>query len=1071
MASAHGDGTPAPGAPRPGSLTETTPGGPLQEASPPPPGAPRLAAEPLAARLGRGAQPETTERFTVTGLLGSGATSRVYSLYDTELRRTIALKVLSADGDGAGKDTDSFFEEARVTASLQHPHVMPVYDVDLTRDGAPCFSMGRVVGRSMDEAIAASSPAARDGKIATPNAVVTVFIAVGQTMAYAHARGLVHQDLKPANVLLGDFGEVLVLDWGSASSVVGGAAARSLSGTPLYMSPEQARREYADQRSDVYCLGASLFHALVLRPPTWSDDVDAFWDKKRRGVIDPLSVEEARSVPAALLSIAMTAMSPEPALRYAGAAEMTADLERFQAGLAVSVHREPLWALLRRWYRSNRRLSWTMAVSCLVVAILAAAVQRERALQSARWEPVADADFTAPLAEHWRLRTRDWNEVEMHDLAADDHAHVRREADALILSADNNPVDLSRREPLLGDVRVEWDYAAVAAPWNLNCFIAGDSRDTGYAFHVAAFKDPASVTLTRGVGMMVLARARLAAPLAAGRTYRFVMEKEGGAVRLSIDGVRSIDYEEPDPEASTDGAFGFDACANSVNRISRLRLWHRPLAQRITPVAYARSLLQLKHYELAYAQFADLYAAYGKTELAPEALYGMAVCRARQGQMVPASALLERFLADYPRHELVPHCLRERIGIARATGDAASLERAIAGLEPYRELPLVRSLALQLALDEIAGIGVKRETAAGEERFPPDIIERLHAATDRVRRWTRILGVPFDETTLPRRVADMLATLARDDLVLAWFPDQEALCADALLRMGRFDEVLSRYPALTDQRAEALLDLGRGAEVLAGGFSEKLRWRALLAIGDTERSITAFPPNAYHLYYLQRLDEALALAPHDQHLRALVLEQQGRYAEALELAIAGWQRCALLLRLGRYDEAEPLLSLDPSSRYFAAFAMIANGDEARGRELLAQLRKVERPPLGDPGVAFAHFLLPLMLDNRDGVPVDPESALREQLQDHRWIDGQWPWHLAAFVAGRIDEQAFLAQPMRLGGGRRLLLARGLRFELIHDWRQATAQYRAYLAAPYDGLTPTGEDYVRWRLAELEKPGW
>jgi tetratricopeptide (TPR) repeat protein len=1030
--------------------------------------APKLPEASVAFQLGRAAGEGSRERFQVTGLLGSGASGRVYGLFDQDLRRPIALKVLAAGAGAAPEEIDDLLEEARITASLQHPNVLPVHDVAIADNGTPCFTMDRIDGSTLADAIDASSTDSRHARIATPNAVVTVFIAVCQAVSYAHSRRLVHQDLKPANILLGDFGEVRVLDWGSAVRAGDAAASKRLSGTPLYMSPEQARREYSDARSDVYCLGASLFHALVLRPPTWADDVEAFMEKKRRGVVDPLSEDEARLLPPALASIAMSAMSVDAADRYASAAAMAADLERFQAGLAVSVHREPLWALLRRWYRANRRLCWVVAVAALAVAALGAAFAREVALRSARWRTVDGEMFGARLADHWRLRSRDWIETEMHDEDLGDAGHLRREGGALILSGDR-PTDLSWRDPIVGGLRVEWTYTPLATTTNLNCFIEGEDRDSGYAFHVAVSEDPTLVVLTRGARLDRLETARLPAPLVTGRSYRFAMERVGDTVRLAIDGLRLIEYEEFDPEAPASGTFGFDACIGAVNRIDDLRISHLPLARSISPIAYAKDLVRLGKYDLAYAQFADFLESYPGSGLAPEALYGMALSRSRADRGPEAAKLLDDFARRYPDHPLIPYCLRERIGIAYAARDQAALERAISEMGRFRGHPLVKSVATVLAADEIAGIGVKSRTAAGEEWFPDDVLQRITDATGRTRRWLTTLGVGIDQTSFPRKVDVMLRALGRDDLILDLFKDQDALCAEALVQLGRYDEALARYPGFASARTEALLWSGRYQQLLDDpSAGDQQRRSAAIALGGIERGLELFPRDATMLTLAGRYDDAMAVSRDNPIGRTMVLTAQGRYEEALASAGRGWQRWDLLLRLGRFTEAEPLLATDQIGRYSLAWRLVAAGRVREGRDLLARLQGLHHPPIGNPQAVFAHCFLPMLLANRDGEAVDPAQALAHLLGEWRGIDWQWPWHEAALVVGRIDEAAFRAQPMQLGLERRLHLAHGMRAELGRDWPAAIADYRAYRAITADGMTLPSDEYVEWRLAELEQ---
>ena len=268
-----------------------------------PSGAPQLTGASAAGRLL--GEPEQ-QRYSAEAALGVGATSEVWGVRDRTLDRLFAIKVLRPDIVDDADSRAGFIAEARLTASLNHPNVLPVHDFDFTADGRPYIAMARIDGSSLGAAIEASRTGGRAGAIADDNAIVSIAIAVCNAVAYAHHRGVIHQDIKPDNILLGGFGEVLLLDWGSAArlSAVDGRITAKLYGTPLYMSPEQARGEFADRRSDIYCLGATLFHTLLARLPTWSDDPTAFWTMKKSGTIQAASPAERRATPRALLAIA-----------------------------------------------------------------------------------------------------------------------------------------------------------------------------------------------------------------------------------------------------------------------------------------------------------------------------------------------------------------------------------------------------------------------------------------------------------------------------------------------------------------------------------------------------------------------------------------------------------------------------------------------------------------------------------------------------------------------------------------------------------------------------------------------
>ncbi|MBD3240592.1 MAG: protein kinase [Chitinivibrionales bacterium] len=272
-------------------------------------------------------------RFDVVGEAGHGGTSHVYTVVDRSLGRTIALKLLRGRAEQKKGVKRRFIHEARVTAMLEHPNIVPVYDIGVTKDDRVYFLMKNVSGVSVGDAVRA----ARDGHPVPPefetiDGRLRIMLKVCDALAFAHNRGYIHQDIKPDNIMLGEFGEVLILDWGCAlgeKERSRGAAATY--GTPAYMSPEQARQEGADERSDVYCLGATLYHMLTLCHPTWSNDPNEFWEMKRKGELSPLPERIRQALPEALLGVTRTAMAPEPAERYESVAAFQNAITDYQA--------------------------------------------------------------------------------------------------------------------------------------------------------------------------------------------------------------------------------------------------------------------------------------------------------------------------------------------------------------------------------------------------------------------------------------------------------------------------------------------------------------------------------------------------------------------------------------------------------------------------------------------------------------------------------------------------------------------------------------------------------------------
>jgi serine/threonine protein kinase len=250
-------------------------------------------------------------RYELIDVLGEGGMGLVWRARDSVLGRDVAIKVLAAHLD----DTDlssRLAREARILATLEHPGIVPVFDMGAAEDGTPWYAMRLVDGIPLDVA-------ARDGR--DRRALLRIVEQLCDTVAYAHAHDVVHRDLKPRNVMIGPFGEVLVLDWGVAGDAAPDFAPGTVVGTPGFMAPEQGRGERGDARSDVFGLGAMLREMLAVH---------------------------AEPVPRALQSIVACACAESPAARYASPLELRDDLRRFEAGERVTAHREsPVEALAR----------------------------------------------------------------------------------------------------------------------------------------------------------------------------------------------------------------------------------------------------------------------------------------------------------------------------------------------------------------------------------------------------------------------------------------------------------------------------------------------------------------------------------------------------------------------------------------------------------------------------------------------------------------------------------------------------------------------------------------------------
>ena len=297
--------------------------------------------------------PMSLGRFQTLGEIGRGGMGRVLEASDPQLGRTVAVKVLLDPKEISSDQLARFAAEARITSQLEHPNIVPVYDMGTTPEGEIYFVMKKVEGRSMGEVVAAlrtGEPAAV--RTWTLHRLLTTFISLCNAVAFAHDRGVLHRDLKPDNVMLGRFGEVLLMDWGvarvmgtpetirqsgdqAASVTIPETMDGSTIGTPGYMSPEQARgdMEHLDGRSDVWSLGALLYELLTLRRAYEGRNLFALIFASMSGPpADPRERAPERRIPEEIAELCLQALSQAPADRFATASELAGAVEDYLEG-------------------------------------------------------------------------------------------------------------------------------------------------------------------------------------------------------------------------------------------------------------------------------------------------------------------------------------------------------------------------------------------------------------------------------------------------------------------------------------------------------------------------------------------------------------------------------------------------------------------------------------------------------------------------------------------------------------------------------------------------------------------
>lgn len=351
-----------------------------------------------------------SQRYQSAVLIAEGGMKQIYKVYDARAKRYLAMAMLRSDAPDAL--CDPFIHEAWLTALLAHPNIITIHDIGVNLQGKPYFTMDLKEGDSLRELIEKLHSGDREALTLYPReALLQIFIKICDAMAYAHSINVLHLDLKPANVQVGDFGLVQVCDWGMGK-VLGSKKSRleldrqllnpdllnsitlygQLKGTPGNMAPEQILKDAdLDARTDVYGLGCILYSLLTFLRPLSGDTEEILQRTKDGGIVRPVLRTPERDIPKSLDAVTMKALATDPARRYASVSALRDEVQRYLTGFATEAEHAGVVTQLNLFYRRNKRFCIT--VSCSILLGLAGATwafiqlsNKERAANDARLE-------------------------------------------------------------------------------------------------------------------------------------------------------------------------------------------------------------------------------------------------------------------------------------------------------------------------------------------------------------------------------------------------------------------------------------------------------------------------------------------------------------------------------------------------------------------------------------------------------------------------------------------------------------------------------------------------------------
>lgn len=329
---------------------------------------------------------EKSDRYMEKEKISEGGVKKIIRVIDHKADRSVAKAVLLKESGKEG--IEEFLREARLTSSLQHPNIIPIYDMGLEEDGSPYFTMEHLTGYTLGDIIKKLATGDEGFKRQySRSALLDIFSRICDAIAYAHSRNIIHLDLKPENIHINSFGQVHVCDWGLGKILKSDEEPErgmdedlsqldpniintmtlngEIKGTPGFMAPEQTvSGQVKDQRTDVYSLGALLYNMLSYKVPIQGKSIEEIIKKTTAGDILPLNIDSE-----SLKAITLKALQKDPENRYTSVTEFTADLDKYRHGFATSAENAGFFTQLRLLINRNKATSLVIAAFMIILTV------------------------------------------------------------------------------------------------------------------------------------------------------------------------------------------------------------------------------------------------------------------------------------------------------------------------------------------------------------------------------------------------------------------------------------------------------------------------------------------------------------------------------------------------------------------------------------------------------------------------------------------------------------------------------------------------------------------------------
>ena len=315
-------------------------------------------------------------RYLHKSPVGQGGMKKIFEYQDEITGRKVAMAVLASDSPKP-EIIENFLREARITAALQHPNIVPVYDIGVNKNAKPFFTMKLLKGQTLEDFLKKDANIIRTSRI---------FKKICDGMAYAHSKGIIHLDLKPENIYVGNFGDVLICDWGLARILVSDDDEEILAddekldfaevshltlhgqvkGTPGFMAPEQLKsKSYKDQRTDIFSLGALLFYMLTSKEPFSGNN----FEEIRQATLKSKPDIDQKTIPLSLQAIFYKAMEKIPDNRYSSVNEIITEIDNYQQGFATQAENAGLLRQLTLLIKRHKIIFSATALLFMIISL------------------------------------------------------------------------------------------------------------------------------------------------------------------------------------------------------------------------------------------------------------------------------------------------------------------------------------------------------------------------------------------------------------------------------------------------------------------------------------------------------------------------------------------------------------------------------------------------------------------------------------------------------------------------------------------------------------------------------